>query len=220
MRAFRWMLAAGLIIAVAGVAWAGGSNCQSSAKACADKASVKNAAACTPQQMASGCCSKSAGASAANASAAGCPSAATCTSASAQCKDMAKASDCSYCGFRKELGASTGKVNFSAIDTRDGVIVVFAAASKQDVATAQALAAKAYAMMNAPAHCEVTKAKMASSDCTGCKDLDAFTKADVKVENTDEGARAVVVSADQNSVAKLHAFFHNLQATEKAAVKG
>jgi hypothetical protein len=78
--------------------------------------------------------------------------------------------------------------------------------------------------MSAPPHCDMSKAQMASAGCAGCaggcKDLDAFTKADVKMENTDEGARAVVVSADQNSVAKLHAFFQNLQAVEKAAVKG
>lgn len=112
-------------------------------------------------------------------------------------------------------------MNFSAVDTRDGVIVVFAAASKADVSTAQALAAKAYAMMSGPAHCEVTKAKMAEKNCQGCKSgLDAFTNADVKMENTEEGARAVVVSTDKNNVAKLHAFFQNLQVSEKTDVKG
>jgi heterodisulfide reductase subunit A-like polyferredoxin len=129
---------------------------------------------------------------------------------------------CSFCGFRSDLGASAGHVNFSTIDTRDGVIVVFAAASKEDVTAAQALAAKAYAMMSGgAAQCEVTKAKMADKNCVGCKaGLDAFTNADVKMENTEEGARAVVVSTDKNSVAKLHAFFQNLQVSEKTDVKG
>ncbi len=196
MRMFRLLLASGLVLAMAGAAWAGGGACQAG-KASTDKASTKNAGACA--------------------------SSAACTPAQqAACAAHADMAGCSYCGFKKELGASNGKVNFTAVDTRDGVIVTFAAADRQDVGIAQALAAKAYAMMSAPTtQCAVTKAKMAEKSCPGCKPgLEAFTNAEVKMENTEEGARAVVVSTDPNSVAKLHAFFHTLQGSEKAPAKG
>ncbi len=222
MRSLRWLLGAGLVLAVAGAAWAGGTACQSG-KACPDKASAKVTSACSAQQVAAGCCSKSAQAAPAGTSGSCSASAKAGCSASQQASCAAKGdmAGCAYCGFRSELGASAGKVNFSATDTRDGVIVVFAAASQENVTAAQALAAKAYAMMNGPVGCEVTKAKMADKNCQGCKaGLDAFTNADVKMENTPEGARAVVVSTDRNNVAKLHAFFQNLQVSEKTDVKG
>jgi len=223
MRTLRWFLGAGFVLAIAGAAWAGGTACQSG-KACPEKGSAQNTAACTAQQIAAGCCSKSAQAAPAGTSGSCSASAKAGCSASQQAACAAKGdmAGCTFCGFRSDLGASAGHVNFSAIDTRDGVIVVFAAASKEDVTAAQALAAKAYAMMSGgPAQCEVTKAKMADKNCVGCKaGLDAFTNADVKMENTEEGARAVVVSTDKNNVAKLHAFFQNLQVSEKTDVKG
>jgi len=219
MRTLRWMLFAALALSVAGAAWAGGGNCQSG-QADQEKASVKSASGCATQQAAAGCCAKGAKGAQASAAAA-CPTSASCPAGSPQCKAKAEMTDCTYCGFRKELGASAGKVSLSTTDTRDGVIVVFAAASKADVTTAQALAAKAYAMMSGPAHCSATKAKMAEKSCQGCQaGLDAFANADVKMENTEEGARAVVVSTDKNNVAKLHSFFQNLQAVEKADAKG
>lgn len=218
MRNLRWLLVAGVSLALAGAAYAG-SNCDGQ-KASASSCGAKKAQ--MEQASAAGCGAK---AGVEKASAGGCTAAqaASCTAAqAAACGDKAMAhADCPFCTFTHELGANADKVSFTTQDTENGVIVVFAATNPADVPAAQAVASKAYAMMNAPAHCAVSRAKMESKSCDGCKSgLDAFAGADVKLENTDNGARAEVVTTDAKNVEKLHAFFKDLQAKEQAAAKG
>ena len=219
MRVFRLLFALGLTVALAGAVYAG-SNCDknsASASSCTGKASIQKASA-----EGSGC-------SAAQAATCTAAKAATCTAAEkAACAGQGScsahadhASACPFCAFTKELGASADKVSFTTVDTRNGVRVVFTATDRNDVVMAQAVASKAYALMNAPAHCSYSRANMESEACNGCKDgVDAFAGAEVTLENTNDGATAVVVTKDEQNIEKLQAFFKNLESKEKEAAKG
>jgi len=219
MRILRLVFALGLTVALAGAVYAG-SNCDknsASASSCSGKASVEKAST-----AGSGCTA---------AQAAGCTAAkaATCTAAEkANCAGHGScgahadhASACPFCTFTKELGASADKVSFTTMDTDHGVVVVFTAMNKNDVVMAQSVASKAYALMNAPAVCSYSRANMESEACKGCKQgVEAFAGAEVSLQNTADGAKAVVVTKDDQNVEKLHAFFKSLETKEKEAAKG
>jgi hypothetical protein len=62
---------------------------------------------------------------------------------------------------------------------------------------------------------------MESEACNGCKEgVDAFAGAEVTLENTTDGATAVVATKDEQNIEKLQAFFKNLESKEKEAAKG
>jgi hypothetical protein len=213
MRTLRLVFALGLTVALAGAVYAG-PNCDknsASASSCSGKASIQKAST-----AGSGCSA---------AKAAGCTSAMAshCTAAEkAACAAHAEhASSCPFCAFTKELGARADKVSFTTMDTEHGVVVVFTALDKNDVVMAQTVASKAYALMNAPAHCSYSRANMESEACKGCKEgVDAFAGAEVTLENTADGAKAVVVTKNDQNVEKLQAFFKSLETKEKEAAKG
>ena len=63
-------------------------------------------------------------------------------------------------------------------------------------------------MMNAPAHCAVTRAEMAKKSCDGCAEgLGAFADAEITLENTENGAQAVIIGKDKEHASELKAFF-------------
>jgi hypothetical protein len=189
-RALRLLLVPALTL-VAATAWAGPA-CDSD-KASTDQASTQTA---TVAPAASGCAVKTA-------------SAGHCGAASAQNADHA---DCVYCAFTDELKAANASVTVSTVPTEHGVRLVFVGVTADDVPTAQAVASKAYAMMNAPAHCDMSRAKMAEGSCAGCKaGLAAFANADVSLENTDNGAEAVISVKDDKQVNEVVAFFATFQ---------
>jgi hypothetical protein len=138
------------------------------------------------------------------------------TESHAGCSAMAKATcaekgmsaeNCVYCCFVNDLKANAEKVQFTVVDGKDGVQFVFAAVTKDDVVTAQALASKGYALMSTPAHCDMAKAKMAGSDCGGCKQgAEAFSGSEILFKNTKDGAVATVKTKDKAKVEKIHAF--------------
>jgi len=186
VRTFRWILVPALTLLVAGAAYA------------CDK---DHAGA----QASAGSCSSSMKAASANG---GC-------SAHAMKTAMADArQDCPFCNLATQIRAQKGKVTFSTVENKDGVVLVFAAASKnkEDVVAAQAIANQAYALMNAPAHCTYTSAQMADKSCEDCKHgMEVIQHASISVENTKQGAKAMVKPAKAEEMAKLEAFIANLE---------
>ncbi len=209
MRHFRLLLAAGLACTVIGAAaaYACGKDTACNQKASVQKASVEQASAGT---CTAGSC---AGHAAMKASAGTCAGHASCSG-----KDMAQ---CPYCEFSKELGASAAKISFTTHDTDDGVVLVFTALDKNDVVTAQAVASKAYALMNGPAECSYSRANMEKEACAGCKHgVEAFAGATVTIENTADGARAQVTAKGKADVEALHDFVKTMKTHEEEAAKG
>ena len=184
MRTFRLILVPALTLLVAGAAYA----CDK------DHAGVKAASASS--------CSSVKAASADG----GCSSHAMKTA-------MADAhQDCPFCNLATEIRAQKGKVTFSTVENKDGVVLVFAAVSKDDVVAAQAIANKTYALMNAPAHCTYTQAQMADKSCQGCKEgMVVISHAAITVENTKQGAKALLKPAKAEEMVKLQAFIQNLE---------
>jgi len=231
-RTFRLALVAMAVLAIAGVAIAApasagcGSKSCTPAQAAAAKADAKTAAdcaakcaeagkTCTPAQVAA-CAAKADAKTTADCAAKCAAAGKTCTPAQAAAcaakAEMAAASDCSYCGFMTDLNTKADQVKFSTKETKSGVVVMFTAVHKQDVAAAKAMAVKAYDMMSKPAACAVTKAKMAEASCAGCKTgLDAFANSTVTMEETKDGSKALVSTDDEKTVEKLHTFFRALQ---------
>jgi hypothetical protein len=200
VRTFRWILVPALTLLVAGAAYAcdkDKAGAQASAGSCS---SMKAASA-----SAGSCMGKT---NAAMAGSGGC-------SAHAMKNTMADAEhNCPFCNLATEIRAQKGKVTFSTVENKDGVVLVFAAVSKNkdDVVAAQAIANKAYALMNAPAHCSYTSAQMADKSCQDCKEgMDVIQHASISVENTKQGAKAMVKPAKVEEMAKLEAFIQNLQ---------
>jgi hypothetical protein len=197
VRIFRWILVPALTLLVAGAAYACDKD-HAGAQASTSCSSMKAASA-----SASGGCAHKA-ANTANASmGAGCEGH----------KAMAAAhADCPFCTLATEIRAQKGKVTFSTVENKDGVVLVFSAVSKEDVPAAQAIANKAYALMNAPAHCTYTQAQMAEKSCQDCKDgMEVITHAAITVENTKAGANAMVKPAKAEQMQKLQAFIQNLE---------
>jgi hypothetical protein len=191
VRTFRWILVPALTLLVAGAAYA----CDK------DHAGAQaSAGSCTKSASAGSCMGNAAMANG------GC-------SAHSMKTAMADAhSDCPFCNLATEIRAQKGKVTFSTVENKDGVVLVFAAVSKEDVVTAQAIANKAYALMNAPAHCTYTQAQMTEKSCQDCKEgMEVITHASISVENTKKGAKAMVKPAKAEEMAKLEAFIQNLQ---------
>lgn len=185
-RALRLLLVPALMLVVAAAAWAGPA-CDSE-KASTDQATVAPAS--------SGCAAK----------------AATSAQAGVCAGKSADHADCVYCAFTDQLKASKESVTVTTVPTEHGVRLVFAGVTSDDVETAQTVAAKAYAMMNAPAHCSMSRAKMASESCEGCKaGLAAFANANVTLEDTDTGAEAVISVKDDKQVDEVVAFFAHFQ---------
>ena len=208
MRMLRLFFVAALTLTVAGAAWAG-TACDKE-KASTEKASTTS---CSAHQT-----------SAATAGTAAEPASAgkTCTAAEKAACDAKKAGmaaaheDCPFCNFMTEYKASHEKVTLSTVDTEDGVTVVFAAVSKDDVVAAQTMATKAFAMMSMVPHCEMAKAEMAEKACDGCKKgMDAFSNTQVTLENTESGAQALVKVEKKEQIEKLRSFFAGLGQEEK-----
>ena len=205
IRTLRLALVAVAAVAVAGVAFAG-PNCNKSATAgssCGAKATAVKAEAKSAD------CATACAAAAKTGTAA---EKAACAEkmAKAGCGEAAMA-DCSYRDLIHEIHANAGKVKLSAEETENGVVVVFAAVSKDNVDQAHAVAAKAYDLMRKPAACAATKAEMASNSCDGCKKgLDALAKSTVTMEETADGNKAMVSAEDEQTVAEIQNFFRNL----------
>jgi hypothetical protein len=206
---FRILSTVAFSLLIAGAAWAGGAcdehqkaaSASTSAGHCgAEKASVKMAS-----------------------SGAGCTAAEKAACEAKMAAHGANAADCPYCGFVDALKANHGKVTMTTVESEKGVMVVFAANSKDDVQAAQAVANKAYAMMaGTSSHCAVTKAKTASmaQNCDGCKNgLEAFANTEVDFKTTNQGATAKVKVSDKAQLEKLHAFFEGLKPAD-AKVEG
>jgi hypothetical protein len=183
VRTFRWILVPALTLLVAGAAYA------------CDK---DHAGA----QASTGSCSSMKAASANG----GC-------SAHSMKTAMANADhDCPFCNLATEIRAQKGKVTFSTVENKDGVVLVFAAVSKDDVVAAQAIANKTYALMNAPAHCSYSQAQMAEKSCQDCKEgMEVISHAAITVENTKQGAKALVKPAKAEEMAKLEVFIQNFE---------
>jgi hypothetical protein len=194
VRTFRLILVPVLTLLVAGAAYA--CDKEKAGAQASTSTSVKAASAST------GSCSSMKAASANG----GCSSHATKTA-------MANADhDCPFCNLATEIRAQKGKVTFSTVENKDGVVLVFAAVSKDDVVAAQAIANKTYALMNAPAHCSYSQAQMAEKSCQDCKEgMDVISHAAITVENTKQGAKALVKPAKAEEMAKLEAFIQNLE---------
>jgi len=202
-RALRLLLAPALILVVAAAAWAGPA-CDSE-KASTEQASTQPAAD-------KACCAKSASAAMAGT----CAKSASKASAGT-CVKSADHADCVYCDFVTELKASKETVTVTTVETEHGVRLVFAAVSEDGVEDAQVVATKAYSMMNAPAHCDVSRAKMASESCGSCKaGLSAFANAEVTMEKTDNGAEAVISVESDEQAEQVKAFFASFQNAEPA----
>ena len=123
--------------------------------------------------------------------------------------------DCEYCDFVAELKAAKDQVTISTVENKNGVTVVFAAATDEDVEAAQLVASKAYNLMSKPAHCSYSRAKLAEASCDGCKKgIGAFADATVTFEETENGAWAKVATKDEKAVETLQAFFSELQPEE------
>jgi hypothetical protein len=204
-RALRLLLVPALTLVVAAAAWAGPA-CDSQ-KASTEEASVAPAA--------SGCAAKTASAQAD-------PSCVKSASASAghcgaKTSQASQHADCVYCTFVDELKASKESVTVTTVPTEHGVRLVFAGATADDVKAAQTVASKAFTMVNAPAHCDMSRAKMASECCAGCKTgLAAFANAKISIENTDNGAEALISVQDDKQVDEVVAFFATFQTTEES----
>jgi len=197
-RALRLLLVPALMLVVTAAAWAGPA-CDSE-KASTDQATVAPAS--------SGCAAK-----AATTAQAGVCAGKTASASAGECAGKSAGNaDCVYCAFTDQLKASKGSVTVTTVPTEHGVRLVFAGVTTDDVQAAQVVAAKAYAMMNAPAHCSMSRAKMASESCEGCKaGLSAFANASVTLEDTDSGAEAVVSVKDDKQVDEVVAFFAHFQ---------
>jgi hypothetical protein len=223
----RLFFVAALTLTVAGAAWAG-TACDKE-KASTEKASVEKASSssCSAHQTSAATAGTaaepaSAGKTCTAAEKAACDAKKTCTAAEKAACDAKKAGmaaaheDCPFCNFMTEYKASHEKVTLSTVDTEDGVTVVFAAVSKDDVVAAQTMATKAFAMMNMVPHCEVAKAEMAEKSCDGCKKgLEAFSNTKVTLENTESGAQALVKVEKKEQIEKLRSFFAGLGQEEK-----
>ncbi len=219
IRTLRLALVAVAVVAIAGLAYAG-PNCDKTSAAnssCSGKTTAVKAGTASAD-CAAACAA--AGKTCTAAQKAACAEKANMANAGSGCaKGEAAMAECSYCNLIRELHANAEHVKLSAQETENGVVVVFAAINKDDVAQAHAVAAKAYDMMSKPAACTVTKAKMASTTCDGCKKgLDAFANSKVTMEETANGDKAMVSADDEQTVEQLHAFFRNLQA--HAAAQG
>ena len=191
MRTFRLALVSALTLLVAGAAYA----CDK------DHAGAQASASCTKAASAGACTGK------AMASSGGCSAHSMKTAAMADAHH-----DCPFCNLATEIRAQKGKVTFSTVENKDGVVLVFAAVSKEDVPAAQAIANKAYALMNAPAHCSYTMSQMAEKSCQDCKDgMDVISHAAITVENNKQGAKAMVKPAKADEMVKLQAFIQNLE---------
>ena len=212
MRTLRWILVPALTLLVAGAAYA----CDKE-KASA-QASTKNASV-TSKASAEGCgAAKTAGVQQVS-TGAGC-TAAEKAACEAKKANMASADHCPFCTLAGEIRAQKGKVSFSTVQGKEGITMVFAAVSQDDVAQAQAMANKAYALLNKPAHCSYSSAQMADKSCGDCKDgLTVVSHAAITLENTKKGAEAIVKPAKPEEMEKLQAFFHNLEA-EVVKVEG
>lgn len=201
VRTARWIAVSVVALAVIGLVGV--------SSAC-DKANASSASA----EKVSGCASK---ATAQNADASGgCASKAMAEKAGAGCSSkMAKAHDCGHCDLVAELKANQGKVTLSTVTSENGVTLVFAAVTKDDVPAAKEVASHAFSLMNAPAHCAYTRAQMAEKSCGDCKSaFKAFADASVTLEENESGAEAIVVTKDEKQVEELQAFVASLYVPE------
>lgn len=204
MRTLRWILVPALTLLVAGAAYACDKE-KASAQASTKTASVTKASA-------EGCgAAKAAGVQ--KVSAGGCGDAKKANMASVD-------ADCPFCHLATEIRSQKGKVTYSTVQGKEGFTMVFAAVSQDDVAQAQAMANKAYALLNKPAHCSYSSAQMAEKSCEGCMEgLVAISHAAITLENTKKGAEALVKPSKPEEMAKLQAFFQSLEA-EVVKVEG
>ena len=207
MRTLRWILVPALTLLVAGAAYACDKE-KASAQASTKSASVSPASA-------EGCgAAKAAGVQ--KVSAGGCGDHAAKKAAMASAADH----DCPFCHLAGEIRAQKGKVTYSTVQGKEGFTMVFAAVSQDDVVAAQAMANKAYALLNKPAHCSYSSAQMADKSCEGCKEgLVVISHAAITLENTKKGAEALVKPAKPEEMEKLQAFFQSLEA-EVVKVEG
>ena len=238
--ALRWLFVAA--VAVTFVSAGSIASACDSAKADAAKASASASCASkadAAKASAEKCASKTESANAANASASGsnctaaqvaaCASKAkmasangkTCTAAEvAACASKAGFASYSIKGYLPELTEAEESVEVTVIETETGVTMSFAAASPE---VAQAVAAKASAMLSKSAACDMSRASMAKAGgfthCT--KSVQAFAGCNVTVENTDGGAVSTIKASEAVPVTELHAVFHNLQEKQvEETVKG
>lgn len=209
VRTARWFVVSVVSLAVIGLAGVS-SACDSAKKAEAKTASVEGKA---------GCASK---ATAVNADAkVGCASKASAEFAGAGCSSkkaskMANAHDCGACDLMAELKANQGKVKVSTVSSENGVTLVFAAVTQDDVPVAKEVASHAYSLMNAPAKCAYTRAQMAEKSCDGCKSgFAAFADAKVTFEENESGAEAIVETKDEKKVEELQTFIASLYVADE-----
>jgi hypothetical protein len=140
----------------------------------------------------------------------------SCGSKATKTETVQAQDDCKYCDLMVALHKNSEKVTFSATEDKDGMTLVFAANSEEDVVLAQQLASDAYGLMAGPAHCDYTRSAMAKKSCGDCTDgVNAFAGTEVTLEDTDEGAWAKVSAKDKKQVEKLHTFFANLHEHEE-----
>lgn len=209
MRTFRWILVPALTLLVAGAAYACDKDHAATQKASAN-ASVSSCGSAKTASAGAACCAGKTAAAQASTGACSAHSSAEC-----QAKKMAMAAntDCPFCNMVAQLRAQKGKVTFTTVEGKDGVTMVFAAVSKDDVPQAQAMANATYSMINAPAHCSYAAAAMAEKECQDCKkSAEAFSNAAITLENTTTGAQTLVKPANKEQIAKLQAFLQSLVA--------
>ena len=207
VRTARWIAVSVVALAVVGLV--GVSSACDKAKAEAKTASVEKAAGCSSEATAVNADAKVGCASKANAAFAG----AGCSSKAAK---MAQAHDCGNCDLVAELKANQDKVTLSTVKSENGVTLVFAAVTKDDVAVAKEVATHAYTLMNAPAKCAATRAQMAEKSCDGCKSgFSAFADAKVTFEENESGAETVVETKDEKKVEELQTFIASLYVADE-----
>ena len=200
MRTLRWFLVAAVSLSMIGAAGL--------AMAC-DDAKASNASAEAKATNASAdagkasCSSKAEKANASFAGGQGC---------SAKTVKAQADADCNIHAFVQELNTCSEKVNVSLTELENGISIVFASANGENVEAAQALATKTFELMNAPAHCSMSREAMASKCCGGCAEaLQSFAGAVVTVENTETGAVTTISTEAEGGAEKLQAFFRSLQ---------
>jgi hypothetical protein len=211
VRTLRWILVPALTLLVAGAAYACDKDHAATQKASANASvSSSSCSSTTAASAGAGCC---AGKTAAvQASAGGCSA-----HSAAECQGhkmaMAANADCPWCNLVTQLRAQKGKVTFTTVEGKDGVTLVFAAVSKDNVTQAQEMANATYSMINAPAHCAYAASAMAEKECQDCKkSMEALSNATVSLENTTNGAQTLVKPANKEQIAKLQAFLQSLVA--------
>lgn len=122
--------------------------------------------------------------------------------------------------FLKDVKAD--HVNLSVETTEDGFAFVFAGVQDGDAAVAKQAAAQSLEFINKPAHCDKTRGAMAEKS-GGCDYtqacLSALADAEVKMVETETGAKTMVYSKDQEKVKQLHAFLQSLAPAAETPAK-